>query len=568
MLKELYLKNLAVIDEQRLTFGKGFQVITGETGSGKSILLEAIGLVLGEKADSSIIRDGASEAMVEAVFGIMGRQDILDLLSESGVTVADDPDELIVRRQLSRDGKNKIFVNHQRASLLVLQKITKTLIDYTGQLEQTQLLNSSNDVCLLDAFLSDVTVKQRYQSQYVLTKSLAEAIVLSEQSGAQKAQRLEWLAFQLRDFNGLSVVNEEGERELRQLREYRKNSVLLSSFHVLVSDVLTGGEGNTLAQINKIRDAISKNHILDGLHGSLLTRLDEIGVLIGDVAYDLTKSAHVAPEDNLSLDDIESRLYVIENLKRRHGPTLTEVITKKTQIENEIASLQNLETDTQALKEKFAQAFAQLQALASDLRKQRVKAKKELENQISGELKSLHMPQVVFEVAIAPTNRPDDFGSYHTNGCDQITFMLSSNPGLGLRPLAKIASGGEASRIFLALKRVLSRFQTASAYLFDEIDAGVSGSAGELVGRKLKELSHAFQVICVTHNAQIASQADAHFVVQKMIEKQNTITRINRLDAVEDRVNELARLMGGVKITEKNLAFAREMVKGKESVNR
>ncbi|MBU0505781.1 MAG: DNA repair protein RecN [bacterium] len=561
MLKELYLKNMAVIDEERLEFKQGFQVLTGETGAGKSILVDAMGLVLGGRAKVQIIRDGTQTAIIEAVFDLSDAPHIVSILKEASFENTDDPQELIIKRHIALNGKHKVFVNHQSATLNFLQQLTRQLIDFTGQLEQTKLLDTNNDIHILDAFLDTPEVKNNYQELFEKTKTLHHKIKDLKSQAQNKAQRLDWLQFQHKEFDSLKITTSQDEEDIRQQRRVIKNADTIKSF---VNNFEKHLGDHTLNQIKNIQESIEAKAVLKEIYGSFSERINDIFIQIEDLTFDMTKAVKYDRSFmEADLNAIEEKLFCLETLKRKYGPNIEDVVGQKQNIEEEIAAIESCDDNLDKWQEQLKTHLQELSLLAQKVTDQRNLAKDKLEKAIKKELQFLNMPQVVFKVKIDTNNHNNLFDSFLASGCDRITFLLTTNPGLSLRPLAQIASGGETSRIFLALKNVMAKSGRAQTFIFDEIDTGISGAAGALVGQKLKSLATQYQVFCVTHNAQIASLADDHYLVQKKASKNSTITRVNKLTE-DKRVQEVARLMGGVTVTEKNLAFAKEMLQVKE----
>jgi len=555
---------MAVIDEIRLQFVGGFQVLTGETGAGKTILVEAIGLILGNKATSSLIRDGEEEAIVEACFDISATNRVKEILEEEAFINSEDNNELIIKRHLTVSGKNRIFINHQRAGLHFLQKISNLLIDFTGQHEQIQLLDSSNDVAILDSFLSDKNILQNYSQEFEKLNHLAQNIKKLKRLNVEKTERLEWLNFQIKEFEELKILSAEEESALKKVRQRIKNQTAIKEFENLATQNLSGGSRSSVSLILGLKETIQKNSCLTDIYHNILQRLDDIQIQVEDVAFEIAKSGKKGVIDR-DPEEIEKQLYHLENLKRKHGPEISDVLNKHKELKDEIEALTHADKNLDKMEREFDQRLEDLRDKSQILSKVRQKIKTKLEKLVKNELFYLQMPDVHFIIDQQTVQKSDlnKFENYHSRGIDKIIFLLSPNPGLSPRPLAKIASGGETSRIFLALKQVLAQMREGGTLIFDEIDTGLSGASVELVGNKLKDLSKSFQVFCVTHHAQIASQADQHYKVHKQVQKKKTITRVQSLSENE-RVQEIARLMGGVKITEKNVAYAREMLEKRE----
>jgi DNA repair protein RecN (Recombination protein N) len=558
MLKELFIKNLAVIDEMRLQFHAGFQVLTGETGAGKSILIESMGLVLGEKANISLIRDGSEEAIVEAVCSIQGIEAVEALLSEYSLNNEDDADELIIRRVLRKDGQNKVFINCQRASLGQLKAIAKLLFDLTGQRDQNVLLQPAEDRRMVDAFLPPKQLRD-YVGHFKQAKQLWQEITDFKQAQSLKNDRIQWLKFQMKELDAIPVANQDEYAALIKQREQLKHGQAIHEFVQEANRALTQGGSNSAAMILNLMEQAKKIPYLVDEHGKLLTQLESIKIQIEDVAFEISKAFTNQLSQGTSLDSIESKLYKIEVLKRKHGPELEDLFRKRDEMKAEIESLENSEQHLEDLEKRFNAHFMAVKEDGTKLTKARGKAAKQLEKSVLQELEYLKMPQVRFEVSIESA-KGDVFEDYNAHGSDNVRFLLSPNPGLSLRPLAKVASGGETSRIYLALKQILNKERQGGTLIFDEIDTGISGAVVQLVGNKLKALAGKFQVFCITHHAQIASLADEHYQVMKEVKKNKTFTRVRSLRS-QERVQEVARLMGGIEISQKNMEYAKELLK-------
>ncbi|MBF0105348.1 MAG: hypothetical protein HQM16_08485, partial [Deltaproteobacteria bacterium] len=465
-------------------------------------------------------------------------------------------------------GQNKVFVNYQRIPLSLLQQLSVFLVDFTGQHEQAKLLEASNDILILDTFLTDRTLIHRYQQTFDEAKGLEQKIVSTKKMARDKAERLEFLKFQLKDFEKLRIKSDEEEQQIKALRDRLKHHDQISAFEKEAALCLAEGRVNCIGSLKKLIESVEKSPALSNIYKPLLKQLDEARILIEDLSYEIARTslANTCNAD-LNLEEVEGRLYQLEILKRKYGPDLSAVLKKYDAIKNEISGIEGADCSLDQLLARLCDVMVRLKKYAVLLSAARHQTKQALEKNVKDELTSLLMPGVQFDVAIKTNTdaQLDDLVHYSENGIDHVTFMLSPNPGLAPRPLAKIASGGETSRIFLALKKVLSQRRKGGTLIFDEIDAGISGAAVELVGNKLKDLSKSFQVFCVTHHAQIASLADQHYVVHKQQSQNKTITRVKILSD-DDRVKEVARLMGGVTISQKNLAYAAEMV-GKKKVH-
>ena len=561
MIKELYIKNMAVIAELRVPLSHGFQVFTGDTGAGKSILVEAIGLILGMKASQSLIRDHEEEALVEAVFDITKNKKIAQLLQDEDLLPLEDPQEMIIKRVINRQGKSKIFINHQRTNLSFLQKVSQHLIDFTGQYQQIELFDSKNDIYFLDAFLETPEKLNEYKKLFLQCKEVHQKIQELDKASLEKTEKLDWLEFQLKELNQLTLETEVELEALKDKKNLLKNSKKITDFLQKVQGVLTDRDHSVRDQTAEILQQIQRETFLQEICQNMTEKLINLQTLAEDISYDFSK---IEKQQDFSsghaTEEIEDQIFKTTQLKRKYGPTVEDVVLKRQSLLEEKELFTNIDQDLQKLKKQFVDLFHQLKVLAQHISSDRHNVRATVQSLILAELKFLKMPQVEFIINITALENGVDFNEFGLNGFDKVQFLLSTNPGLKPKPLAEIASGGEASRILLAIKQVLHRIYTDVTFVFDEIDTGISGAVVELVGKKLKELSQRFQVICVTHHAQIAGMADQHFYIHKVFDHQRTETKLTQLNT-QERIQEVARLMGGTKITQKNLDFAKELLK-------
>lgn len=560
MLKEIYIQNLAIIEAVRLNFGQGFHVLTGETGAGKSILVEAIGLILGQKVKANLLRVGENQGIVEAVFAIQDSPNVTRVLSELDLLHPDDPQELVIKRSLQADGKNKAFVNHQRVTLANLQRLAVHLVDFTGQHDQLQLLKSERSRDLLDAFLPSADVQHAYTKEFVRARDINTELQTKETAALEKEERLHWIEFQLKELKTLKIESEEELQELQGLSVKLKHKETIDEFWQKLS-ALEESQKNTLQNLIQLWE---KKPVLQEMYPEFEKRVVEITQAMEDLSFDVAKTARseIGDSDFQNVSDVQGELYKIERLLRKFGPTLPDVLQKNNELQQEKSMLEALDVDIINLKKKLAKQLVVLKEKAIDVFEARKTAAQKVAKAIQKELKSLLMDKAEFQIRVVLQDDLQDFASYTSHGADTVGFWLSANPGLGFQPLAEVASGGEMSRIFLAIKNVLSQSLPLKTFIFDEIDTGISGAAVELTGKKLKALAKTAQVFCVTHHAQIASLADHHYFVFKDVLKGKTLTKVKRLSD-DDQVGEVARLMGGVKISQKNLEYAKEMLSEK-----
>jgi DNA repair protein RecN (Recombination protein N) len=553
MLQELRIRNFAIIDEVDLALAKGFNVLTGETGAGKSIILNAVQLLMGDKATEELIRSSEEEASVEALFDLSGNKGVKERIQEKHGRSQDsgDEDTLIVRRVISRSGRGKVFVNGHLATLGMLSEIGEELLSIYGQHEHQTLQRVETHVDILDEFGGFVELRDEFQKTFQEFIALSEEVkrIRSEQERRAKEQDL--MAFQAKEIeaSGLQMGEEEARKEERRILTHAEK---LMGFGHFSEETLCGEEGSTLARIQAI---LRKGREIEGIDPSvspLLKNLEAILIQCEEAVLALREYSRRVEINPVRLEEVENRLEEIDRLKRKYGPTVEEVLRFKEKAEEALGSfssdeemLSQLENDLEPLEKKGI-------ALSEKLSGERKKAASELKKSIEKELGSLGMKRTTFEVQI-------DRAQLSSKGVDRVEFLISPNVGEAVKPLAKIASGGELSRIMLAMKRILARVGGRQVLIFDEVDSGIGGAIAEVVGKKLKELSRQHQVLCVTHLPQIACFADMHHNVKKEVKGGRTVTAVDRLEK-EGVVEEIARMLGGVKVTEKTRAHAKEMI--------
>jgi DNA repair protein RecN (Recombination protein N) len=562
MLKSLSIKNLAVIESLSLNFEKGFHVFTGETGAGKSVLMTALGLISGKRMSSAVLRDGADQAHVEALIDVKGLPEVQKSLNEMGLADEDEPELLIIKRQVTADGKGQVFINQQRATLSALKNLVDGVVDITSQHESLKVFDESQARVWLDQFLPNEKTLTDYQSQYRLVKKMNSDLEELKRKELEKVERLEWIGFQMKELSGLEIESAEAEEELVALKSRMKHQSVLENFGEFVQHHLSGGESSAYEKLTDLQREIGKKSVLTEMFDPVLEKIDQLKEQVQDLSYQIEEKLHHDTElsSSLSLEQIESQLHKSERLKQKYGPTLDDVLVKRDELEQEKSDLEANEFELKTLEKKLIREMEGVTSLAEALHKDRRKVSTKVEKLVSKELKDLLLESARFEVRVTDFSKSEmqisDFDLY---GADQVSFWFSANPGLSLQPLTKVASGGEASRVFLALKSVFQRDQNFATLVFDEIDTGISGATSEVVGEKLRGLAGNRQVFCITHHASIASLADHHHLVKKEQSQKSTITRVCTLDD-DEKVSEVARLLGGKTITKKNREFAGEML--------
>ncbi len=554
MLVELTIKDFAIIDNINISFGPGLNVFTGETGAGKSIILDAISLVLGDRASGDIIRASAEEAHVEAMFDVAAHKEIEKVLSEAGIGFSES---LVIKRVVQRAGRNKIYINGSLATLVTLTEVGRRLIDIYGQNEHQSLTRPEEHVEALDAFggfrRQRAEMSEAYRSYVEIRNELDD--IAGESKGL--SERREFLEFQLNEIRDASLRDGEDaatEKELHRLRNSEKiKGAMVEAERAIYSD--SGSMSERLGSLIKnLKAAAALDERLaktaDTLEASLYQLEDAASSLrgyFGSMEYDPSR-----------LEELEARVDLLNRLKRKYGPALNDVFQKMGSLEAELAGLSDLEERARELSSKLASSREKAAALASGLSEARKTAAAGLKRKVEKELSDLGMKGAVFNVMIESERNPDGSCRFNEKGADRVLFYISANPGEEAKPLARIASGGELSRIMLAMKSVTS-VGRVPILVFDEIDTGIGGAMAQVVGMKIKDVSRRHQVLCVTHLPQIAAFADKHFSVAKKTASGKTTASVREL-AGGEKIEEISTLLGGLNVTEVTRKHASELI--------
>jgi DNA repair protein RecN (Recombination protein N) len=553
MLLELRIKNFAIIDELDLSFSKGFNILSGETGAGKSIILNAVHLLLGDKATEEWIRSSEEEANVEALFDISGNPEVKQKIDEKAPQVrgAGEEGSLLIRRVISRSGRGKVLINGNMATLGALSEIGEELLSIYGQHEHQSLQRVETHIDILDEFGGLLGLREEFQEQYEEFVSLSDQVEKTRGEKEKRAKERELMAFQSREIeaSGIQVGEEESLKEDRTILTHAKK---LMDFALASEGTLYSEEGSTIGKIQKILNNGREMAAIDPSLSHLLKALDSALIQLEEIALafrDYSRRVEINPA---RIDEVEDRLEEIDRLKRKYGSTVEEVFVFKQRVDEALKSFTSDEEKLSQLESRLEPLRQIVNNLGKKLSGERKRVAVELKKSVEKELNSLGMKRTIFEIRIDPL-------PLSVKGMDRVEFLISPNVGEEVKPLAKIASGGELSRIMLAMKRILAKVGGRQVLVFDEVDAGIGGAMAEVVGRKLRELARHHQVICVTHLPQIACFADQHHSVRKEVKSGRTITLVDRLDK-ESIVDEIARMLGGLKLTEKTKAHAREMI--------
>lgn len=548
MLTSLKIENVAIIESAAIEFGCGLNVLTGETGAGKSIVIDSINAILGERTSRDIIRTGAQNAKVYAVFEDVNAK-VRNFLDENGIDCEDGV--LIINRTLSREGKNVCRLNGAPVTVSMLREIGSELIDIHGQHDNQALLSPEKHCGFVDSFAGNAEIIADYREKYGRLCEVRSKLKKLTTDESSKSQRIDFLTYQIDELEKAEIT--PGERdELKARKTLINNSQkVIESLNVAYEALKADGAG-----IDMITDAESE--ISDA--SAYMETLGEASEKITDIRYELEDIAETVRDamsevdfDQSELEEIDERLDLLYRLSKKYGNTEEEMLEYLEKAKTELDNIAFSEEKVKELQKQEKEALAETEAAAKKLTESRKTAGEKLSEAICSELEFLDMPNVRFVV------KCDDIGLTE-NGKDEIEFLISANVGEEPKPLAKIASGGELSRIMLAIKNVLAEADGVDTMIFDEIDTGVSGRAAQKIAMKLRSASNGRQVICVTHLAQIAAQGDVHLYISKSVSDGKTYTNIKSL-IEEDRVAEIARIMGGMEITKLQLESAREMLR-------
>ncbi len=560
MLTELRIRNFAIIEEVGLEFAEGFTVLTGETGAGKSILVDAVDLLIGGRGSADLIRTGAEEAEVSGVLALKEEGAVAFFLREQDLLNPGET-ELILRRILSRSGRNRVYVNGRLAPLAVLQSLRGLLVDIHGQHDQQSLFRPAVHLDLLDGYGGLTEARAAYTRAFETFRSLEARLRERERTGADCQAREDLLRYQVEEIAGAHLQPGEDrtlERERLLLSQSRKLAELVqATYRPLYEE-----EPSILDGLRALAGPIKELSAIDAELAGDRERFEEASAQLSDIAQRLRDYRDKLEFDPARLDKIEERLDLVRKLVKKYGGSLEEVIKHGEAAAQELRALENLEADLTTLGAEVADARKQAVALAQALSKKRAKAAGELEKRLEKELKVLQMERARVRIPLEQSAGAEG-PELTATGIDRVEFLFSANLGEPPQPLARIASGGELSRVMLALKTVLAREDRVPVLVFDEVDAGIGGAVSEVVGKRLRELAErGHQVFCITHLAPIAAQAQRHFAVTKTTKGGRTVTQVTPLDAA-GRVEEVARMLGGATITPKIRATAAEMLKQK-----
>ena len=563
MIKEIRIRNFAVIENLEVSFGKGLSVLTGETGAGKSIIIDAINLLLGGRADTDSIRSGETTAFVEAVFEITDPV-TRDLILEFGVEM--DDSELLIKRQVSNTGKNRCLLNNSSVTVSTLGKIGDRLVDLHGQHDHQALLHPEIHIELLDLYGKCNDLRDEFSkifSNYQTQSKIFNSMKIDEQELLQKQ---EFLSFQLKEIDKANLSKEE-EEELKAARNKLKHAEQIREGLQKSQSLLTDEGGSIIENLGQVLKELESVQNIDSGLAEPVERSRSAFYELEEVVESLRSYGQSLEFNPTRLEEIEDRIAEINELKRKYGNDIVKILIRREEIAEELEQLASNEENMESLEDDLKKKELMLSKLGTQLAEKREAAAKSLSRSVEKELKELSMSNVLLSVRFDYPTDPEGFILFRkqkikatSNGLGTLEFLFSPNQGEEMRPLAKIASGGELSRVMLALKSILNDQDTVPVMIFDEVDTGIGGSVAQKVGIKLQKVATTKQVFCITHLPQIAGMAFSHFRVEKEVKGKRTRSTIRQLKHKE-RVEELARMSSGDKITDASLKYAREMLR-------
>ena len=562
MLLSLHIENVAVIKNIDIDFRDGFTALTGETGAGKSIIIDSINLLLGAKADKDLVRYGECAAMISGFFTDLSARS-LELIGEAGVS-ADEDGNILIQRTVFADGRSQIKLNGRTVTLGILKAITPALVNIHGQSNTAAITDPRRQLELIDVYASNDVLLSEYKSAFSELESVRRRISDIKKQETERARLLEILEYQINDIDALSL-HEGEEEELVDKKLKIKNSEKITKNATFVFKALKGSEkgsvsfllDRSITALEQLSDVVPVFSEYAEVLRDFLYRADDIA----EEVYAVIDGMEDDPTE--ALNEIESRLDKISKLKRKYGLTVKDILAFRERAAEELHTLENSDELLKKLEAEEALAYGRALLLADKLHERRLAAAKKIENTVKSTLEFLDMPKVVFFASV----KEEFSGGKKTlfaDGADKIEFYISANLGADAQPIGKIASGGELARIMLALKTAISNKDGITTVVFDEIDAGVSGKTARKIGIKMRELSRSSQLFCVTHSAQIASLADDHLLIKKTEKNKKTETSVYSLDR-DGRVAELSRILGGIDVTEAQKRAAEDMLDEKDN---
>ncbi|MCG1791138.1 DNA repair protein RecN [Staphylococcus epidermidis] len=558
MLQTLSIKQFAIIDELDINFSDGLTVMSGETGSGKSIIIDAIGQLIGMRASSDYVRHGEKKAIIEGIFDIDESKDAIKILESLAIDV--DEDFLLVKREIFSSGKSICRINNQTVTLQDLRKVMQELLDIHGQHETQSLLKQKYHLQLLDDYADNQysDLLNQYQLSYKQYKNKRKELEELESADQALLQRLDLMKFQLEELTEASLKEGEVdqlESDIKRIQNSEKLNLALNNAHQVLTD--ENAIPDRLYELSNYLQTI--NDIVPEKFERLKEDIDQFYYILEDAKHEIYDEMANTEFDEQVLNEYESRMNLLNNLKRKYGKDITELIGYQSKLANEIDKIENYEQSTSQLREEIKTLYNEVIDIGKKLSQERRRVARELRDHIVSEIQNLQMKDANLEISFKPLDEPT------IEGIEFVEFLISPNRGEPLKSLNKIASGGELSRIMLALKSIFVKSRGQTAILFDEVDSGVSGQAAQKMAEKMRDIAQYIQVICISHLPQVASMSDHHLLISKASNADRTITQVKELKD-ENKIDEIARMISGASVTELTRENAKEMIKQNHNI--
>ncbi|MEL3779627.1 DNA repair protein RecN [Staphylococcus epidermidis] len=558
MLQTLSIKQFAIIDELDINFSDGLTVMSGETGSGKSIIIDAIGQLIGMRASSDYVRHGEKKAIIEGIFDIDESKDAINILESLAIDV--DEDFLLVKREIFSSGKSICRINNQIVTLQDLRKVMQELLDIHGQHETQSLLKQKYHLQLLDDYADNQysDLLNQYQLSYNQYKNKRKELEELESADQALLQRLDLMKFQLEELTEASLKEGEVdqlESDIKRIQNSEKLNLALNNAHQVLTD--ESAIPDRLYELSNYLQTI--NDIVPEKFVRLKEDINQFYYLLEDAKHEIYDEMANTEFDEQVLNEYESRMNLLNNLKRKYGKDITELIAYQSKLANEIDKIENYEQSTSQLREEIKTLYNEVIDIGKKLSQERRRLARELRDHIVSEIQNLQMKDANLEISFKPLDEPT------IEGIEFVEFLISPNRGEPLKSLNKIASGGELSRIMLALKSIFVKSRGQTAILFDEVDSGVSGQAAQKMAEKMRDIAQYIQVICISHLPQVASMSDHHLLISKASNADRTTTQVKELKD-ENKIDEIARMISGASVTELTRENAKEMIKQNHNI--
>ena len=550
MLLGLTLKNFTIIEDLSVGLSSGLNIITGETGAGKSVIVDAINIILGDKASADNIKSGADEAHIEALFDISRDEVIKERLESAGFETTSG--ELLIKRVIHRNSRSRVFINGSLSTITLLSQITQGLVDIFSQHEHQSLLRDENHLKIVDDFGQTSGEAHNLKESYQDYQSIKNELDVLLQSQKDKIEKEDYIKYQLNEIEGADLTPGEDEK-LEEEKLKLLNAEKLKSTASGAYEALYESEGSVLGKLQNLISEFRETGEIDPTLKEIGLSIEKGMVQLEEAAYSIRDYSSVLTSDSATLEEVEDRIHLINTLKRKYGDSIDEIIQKRDEIKSEVQNIEHFDERVESLTKESERLMTKLLLMSQKLSKRRKQSAAKLTAALEKELREVGIKGGTFHIEFSEK-------VVSSNGIDDISFLFSANPDEEPKPLTKVASGGELSRIMLVLKEVIARVEGGSVIIFDEADSGVGGAIAEAVGQKIRNLSESYQIICITHLPQVAKFADSHLSVSKTHDDNKTQVTIKTLEG-NDRVVELARMIGGFNITQKTIDAAQEMLK-------